>query len=56
MTRGLLNNNRCMVTGCKGRVIASTTESQANDTLRYLQGLFNCEKFINEQQVSGKKS
>lgn len=48
VTRELLNKSRCMVIGCKGRVAAQTSESQANDTLRYLQGLFNVDKYRNE--------
>jgi len=43
-----------MVSGCKGRVRAVTSESQANDTLRYLQGLFNVDKYLNELQMNAK--
>lgn len=35
-TRQLLLGNKCNNQGCKGRVVAKLTESQANDTLRYL--------------------
>ena len=47
--------SRCMVTGCKGRIVATISESQANDTLRYLQGLFNVDKYLNELQLKQKK-
>lgn len=48
VTRELVNKNKCVVTGCKGRVASTTSESQVNDTLRYLQGLFNVSKYMNE--------
>ena len=51
-TRSLLLNNRCMVAGCKGRVRSMVSESQANDTLRYLQGLFHVEKYLNELKMT----
>lgn len=54
-TRQLLINGRCNISGCKGRVVAKLSEQQANDTLRYLQGLFNVDKYLNEIQLSQKK-
>lgn len=51
-TRSLLLKQKCMVAGCKGRVSAQTSELQVNDTLRYLQGLFNVEKFLNELHLT----
>ena len=55
-TRKLLTNNRCAVIGCKGRVKAqSVSEEKANDTLRYLEGLFNYEKFESEQKLNKGK-
>jgi hypothetical protein len=54
-TRELLNKNRCMVVGCKGRVGAQISESQANDTLRYLQGLFNVDKYRNEFKLKDEE-
>jgi len=49
-TRSLLLNSRCNVTGCKSRVKAEITELQVNDTLRYLQTLFDANKYIDEQK------
>ena len=46
--------NKCNNQGCKGRVVAKLSESQANDTLRYLQGLFNCDKYLDELMMSNK--
>ena len=41
--------------GCKGRVRAKMiSEEKANDTIRYLEGLFNLEKYKNELKL--KKS
>ena len=54
-TRQLLLKNRCNVNGCKGRVNATISEAQTNDTLRYLQGLFNVDKFQNELALTSKK-
>lgn len=54
-TRQLLLNGRCNNQGCKGRVLAKLSEQQANDTLRYLQGLFNVDKYLNELHMSQKK-
>lgn len=57
ITRELLNKNRCMVIGCKGRVSVAhphPNEAQTNDTLRYLQGLFNVTKYKNELAVNKK--
>jgi hypothetical protein len=54
-TRQLLLNGRCNNQGCKGRVAAKLSEQQANDTLRYLQGLFNADKYLNELHMSQKK-
>ena len=52
-TRRPLLNNRCAVIGCKGRVKAlSVSEEKANDTLRYLEGLFNLDKFESEQKLN----
>ena len=36
--------------GCKNRVKAEVGESQVNDTLRYLQTLFDAKKYIDEQR------
>lgn len=49
-TRQLTVDGRCVVRACKGRVVAEKfTERATNDTLRYLQGLFDVEKYISEQ-------
>ena len=45
-SRQLLNDGRCFVNGCKGRVIAvQFSERVTNETLRYLQGLFDTQKY-----------
>jgi len=33
---------------CKGRLEGLINESKTNDTLRYIQGLFDVEKFVRE--------
>ena len=49
-TRQLTVDGRCVVRACKGRVVADRfTERATNDSLRYLQGLFDVEKYITEQ-------
>jgi len=53
-TRQLLLKGKCNVVGCKGRVRAEVPEEQANDTLRYLQGLVNVEKYKNEIDLHKK--
>ena len=50
-SRQIVYNNKCLVTGCKGRVKAEISEQVTNDTLRYLQGLFNVAKYQNEQSL-----
>lgn len=45
---------KCNVVGCKGRVRAEVPEEKANDTLRYLQGLVNVEKYKNEIDLHKK--
>ena len=50
-------NNRCNVVGCKGRVRAvNVSEEKANDTLRYLEGLFNMDKYQTELKLNKNKS
>ena len=45
-TRQLLVEGRCVNGACKGRVVADQfTERVTNDTLRYLQGLFDVTKY-----------
>ena len=56
-TRKPLLNNRCAVIGCKGRVRAqNVSEEKANDTLRYLEGLFNADKFESEKKLNKAKA
>ena len=43
-------NNKCNVAGCKSRVKADCTELQVNDTLRYLQTLFDVKRYADEQK------
>lgn len=47
-TRQLAVNSRCINGTCKGRLTSTFNEKTTNDTLRYLQGLFNVEKYIQE--------
>lgn len=54
-SRQIVYNNKCLVTGCKGRVKAEISEQVTNDTLRYLQGLFNVAKYQNEQSLKQPK-
>ena len=35
---------------CKGKMIPEYSEFATNDTLRYLQGLFNVKKYIHENK------
>ena len=49
-TRSLLHNTKCNVLGCKNRVKADISESQVNDTLRYLSTLFDAKKYVDEQR------
>jgi hypothetical protein len=45
----LLYEGRCVNVGCKGRVVSqSFSERTTNDTLRYLQGLFDIDKYLVE--------
>lgn len=45
-TRQLLYEGRCVNVGCKGRVVSQKfSERTTNDTLRYLQGLFDIQKY-----------
>ena len=51
-TRQLLIDGRCFNTACKGRVMSDRfTEKITNDTLRYLQGLFDVKKCQIENKV-----
>ena len=47
-TRSLLINGRCIQPTCKGKVSATLSEKLLNDTLRYLHGLFDVEKYKRE--------
>ena len=51
-TRQLLVASRCNVNGCKARVRATCSEAQVNDTLRYLQALFDVQKYLRELKAS----
>jgi hypothetical protein len=50
VTRSLLVNSKCNVLGCKARVKPQVSEMAVNDTLRYLQSLFDVEKFCRENK------
>ena len=47
-TRSLLINGKCIQPACKGKVQAQLSEKLLNDTLRYLQGLFDVDKYKRE--------
>ena len=52
-TRQLLYEGRCVNVGCKGRVVAERfSERATNDSLRYLQGLFDVNRYKIEQGCS----
>lgn len=54
-TRQITVKNKCVVSKCKGKVVPEYSEAQTNDTMRYLQGLFNIEKyFIENKMTSGE--
>jgi len=44
-TRQLSVNSKCVNGACKGKLSGEVTERQANDTIRYLCGLFDVEKY-----------
>jgi DNA Polymerase alpha zinc finger len=50
-TRQLLVNNKCVTNTCKGKMVPENSEFATNDTLRYLQGLFNVKKYIHENKL-----
>mmetsp|Transcript_28124 Transcript_28124/g.27115 ORF Transcript_28124/g.27115 Transcript_28124/m.27115 type:complete len:121 (+) Transcript_28124:1500-1862(+) len=54
-TRQLTIGDRCIGESCKrkGKVVAEYSEQQINDTLRYLDGLFNVEKHFHEVKSKG---
>jgi hypothetical protein len=43
-----LVNGKCIQPACKGKVTAILSEKLLNDTLRYLQGLFDLAKYERE--------
>ena len=47
-TQQLSVNQRCTNGTCKGKLEGEISERKANDTLRYLQGLFDVDKFVAE--------
>ena len=49
-SRQPLINGRCIIMTCKGKMIPEYSEFATNDTLRYLQGLFNVMKYIHENK------
>ena len=46
----LINGNKCVTSTCKGKTVAEYSEYATNDTLRYLQGLFNVKKHLHENK------
>lgn len=55
-TRQLLVNNKCVTQTCKGKMVAEYSEFQTNDTLRYLQALFNVKKYLHEHKIMDKQA
>ena len=53
-TRQLSVNSKCVNGACKGKLSGEVTERQANDTIRYLCGLFDVEKY--KQENPSKKA
>ena len=47
-TRQLAVNQRCVNGACKGRLNSLFSEKATNDTIRYLKGLFDVDKFMQE--------
>ena len=47
-TRQLLIDTRCNVPTCKSKMAPDVSETQVNDTLRYLDSLFNVEQYEHE--------
>ena len=47
-TQQISVNQRCTNGTCKGKLDGEINERKANDTLRYLQGLFDVPKYIQE--------
>jgi hypothetical protein len=50
VTRSILVSHKCNVLGCKARVKPVVSEMQVNDTLRYLQSLFDIDKYCREMK------
>jgi hypothetical protein len=55
-TRSLLVNGRCIQPACKGKVVPILSEKTVNDSLRYLQGLFDVEKYKRENNVKNDQT
>ena len=47
-TRQLSVGGKCVNSSCKGKLKGEIDERQANDTIRYLSGLFDVEKYMRE--------
>lgn len=55
VTRQILVSHKCNVLGCKARVKPVVSEMQVNDTLRYLQSLFDVDKYCREMKEKEKE-
>ena len=53
-SRQLLVNSKCVTGSCKGKMVPENSEFAVNDTLRYLQGLFNVKKYLHENKLQTK--
>jgi hypothetical protein len=53
-SRSIIVKDKCVISNCKGKVIPEYSESQTNDTMRYLQGLFNLEKYYTENKITDR--
>jgi hypothetical protein len=53
-TRQITLKDKCVVSTCKGKTAPEYSEQQTNDTLRYLEGLFNVKKYLHENKMDRK--
>lgn len=54
-TRQLSVSGKCVNPTCKGKLKGEIDERQANDTIRYLSGLFDVEKYKRENPSKKEK-
>ena len=54
VTRQIIYKDKCLNQKCSGKMTAEYSEYQTNDTMRYLQGLFNVQKYNTENKQTSK--